>query len=163
MESKIAAMKAKHAELCAQIKKIEAEQAAAVSSHKGAAGDIGDAKSGVNAADQGVESAEARAAREAKEAEIAKKKAEEAAKRLAAAEAYAASKGSPTAMDAEVARLKNEYEMAKETYIKESNDVKAAQRRVDMAKAELAKWETHSSAHVAGPAILCLALLMLQA
>jgi len=146
MQAKIAEMKAKHAELCSQIKKIEAEQAAAVAAHQAAGGAIKDAEGNVISADQGVESAEARAAREAKEAAAAQKAAEEAKARLAAAEAYAASKGSPTAMDAEVARLKKEYEMAKETYIKEANDVKAAQKRVDMAKAELAKWEPHSSA-----------------
>merc|ERR1719473_333775 len=152
-------MKAKHAELCGQIKKIEAEQAAAVAAHQKSGAAIGDAKDGVLSADQGIESAEARAAREAKEAAAAKKAAEEAKARLAAAEAYAASKGSPTAMDAEVARLKNEYEMAKETYIKEANDVKAAQKRVDMAKAELAKWETHSSASTAAMSLLVAAAL----
>jgi len=155
MEAKIAAMKAKHAELCAQIKKIEAEQAGAVSSAQKAGGKIGAAEKGVVNADQAVESAEARAAREAAEAAAAKKKAEEAEARLAKAETLLKD---PNALDPEVARLKKEYEMAKETYIKENNDVKAAQKRVDMAKAELAKWEQSSARTTAISLFIAVAL-----
>merc|ERR1719453_1699485 len=149
MEAKIAAMKKRHQELCAQIKKVEAEQAAAVNGHAGAAGAISAKEQGVDQAEGSVEAAKARAALEEKEAAAAAKKAALAKERLAAAEA--AMKGGPTGLDAEAAKLKQEYEMAKETYTKEANDVKAAQKRVDMAKAELAKWEPHSSARAAAP------------
>merc|ERR1719453_1884835 len=149
MEAKIAAMKKRHQELCAQIKKVEAEQAAAIQGHQGAAGAIDAKEQGVDQAEDTVDSAKARAAMEEKEAAAAAKKAALAKERLAAAEA--AMKGGPTGLDAEAARLKKEYEMAKETYTKEANDVKAAQKRVDMAKAELAKWEPHSSARAAAP------------
>merc|ERR1719214_572182 len=154
-EQKIAAMKARHAELCAQIKKLEADQAGAVSSAQKAGGKIGAAEKGVVNADQAVESAEARAAREAAEAAAAKKKAEEAEARLAKAETLLKD---PNALDPEVARLKKEYEMAKETYIKENNDVKAAQKRVDMAKAELAKWEQSSARTTAISLFIAVAL-----
>jgi len=93
-------------------------------------------------------------------------KAEAAKARLAKAEAVAASGGAGIAkLDAEVAAAKKDYEMAKETYTKEANDVKAAQKRVDMAKAELAKWQPqqYSSAHVVTPALLGLLLLLVQA
>merc|ERR1719453_1756865 len=147
MEAKIAAMKKRHQELQAQIKKVEAEQAAAIQGHQGAAGAIDAKEQGVDQAEDTVEAAKARAALEEKEAAAAAKKAALAKERLAAAEA--AMKGGPTGLDAEAAKLKKEYEMAKETYTKEANDVKAAQKRVDMAKAELAKWETHSAARTA--------------
>jgi len=159
MEAKIAAMKAKHADLCAQIKKLEAEQAGAISAHSKAKGGIGAAEQGVVTADQNVETAEARAAREAAQAAAAKKAAEEAKAKLAAAERLVKD---PNALDPEVARLKNEYEMAKETYTKEANDVKAAQRRVDMAKAELAKWQTHSSARTAAVSLFVAVALALH-
>merc|ERR1719379_3001005 len=67
--------------------------------------------------------------------------------RLAKAEAAAAGSGKDAAaVKAEIAKEKKEYEMAKETYTKEANDVKAAQKRVNDAKAELAKWEPRSGA-----------------
>merc|ERR1740138_464886 len=73
--------------------------------------------------------------------------------KLAKAEAAAAGSGKDAAaVKAEIAKEKEEYEMAKETYTKEANDVKAAQKRVDDAKAELTKWEPHSSA--AGASVL---------
>merc|ERR1719191_1329623 len=78
------------------------------------------------------------------------------------AKAEAASKGSgkdAEAVKAEIAKEKKEYEMAKETYIKEANDVKAAQKRVDQAKAELRKWEPYSGAPRASPVLAALALL----
>merc|ERR1740138_1029530 len=72
--------------------------------------------------------------------------------RLAKAEAVAAGSGKDAAaVKAEIAKEKEEYEMAKERYTKEANDVKAAQKRVDDAKAELAKWEPRSSASVVAP------------
>lgn len=160
MEAKLAAMKKKHEELCAQIKKVEAEQNAAKASAAGAGGKIADTKQGVLGAEQDVESAEAKAAREAAQAKQAAKEAEAAKARLAAAEA-AATKAGQANMDAETARLKKEYEMAKEMYTKEANDVKAAQKRVDMAKAELAKWETHSAARVVAP-LFAVALVVLS-
>merc|ERR1719299_227278 len=70
------------------------------------------------------------------------------------AKAEAASQGSgkdAAAVKAEIAKEKKEYEMAKETYIKEANDVKAAQKRVDDAKAELRKWEPYSASPRASP------------
>merc|ERR1719213_614745 len=91
------------------------------------------------------------------EAEKAAEEADAAKARLAAAEA-AASKAGRANMDAETAKLQKEYEMAKERYTKEANDVKAAQKRVDMAKAELAKWETHSSVRAAAPVLTILLL-----
>merc|ERR1719333_933650 len=84
---------------------------------------------------------------EAKEAEQALKELEAMKAKLAKAEAAAANSGTDAAaVKAQIAKEKEEYEMAKETYTKEANDVKAAQKRVDQAKAELAKWEPHSSA-----------------
>merc|ERR1719333_1255758 len=144
MEAKIAAMKKRHEELCAQIKKVEAEQSAAVQGHQNAAGAINAKEQGVDGAENSVEAAKRRAA-------LAKE-------RLAKAEAAVAM--GPKGLDAEAQRLKKEYEMAKEVYTKEANDVKYCQKRVNMAKAELAKWE-QSSAYVATPAILGLVLLML--
>merc|ERR1740138_517907 len=67
--------------------------------------------------------------------------------RLAKAEAASAGSGKDAAaVKAEIAKEKKEYELAKETYTKEANDVKAAQQRVNDAKAELAKWEPRSGA-----------------
>merc|ERR1719333_959243 len=84
---------------------------------------------------------------EAKEAEQALKELEAMKAKLAKAEAAAANSGTDAAaVKAQIAKEKEEYEMAKETYTKEANDVKAAQKRVDQAKAELAKWEPRSSA-----------------
>merc|ERR550537_717751 len=161
MEAKIAAMKKRHEELCAQIKKVEAEQAAAMSGHQQAAGAIGAKEQGVDSAEDGIDAAKRRAALEEAEAKKAAAAAAAAKERLAKAEAAVAM--GPKGLDAQAQKLKTEYEMAKETYTKEANDVKAAQKRVDMAKAELAKWETHSSAHIACPTLLGLALLMFQA
>jgi len=160
MEAKLAAMKKKHQELQAQIKQVEAEQAAA----KAAAGGhgVGKAKNGVVGAEQDLDSAEARAAAEAAEAKKAQEEAAAAKARLAAAEA-AASKQGKANMDAETARLQKEYEMSKERYTKEANDVKAAQRRVDQAKAELAKWEPRqSSARAVAPIFTAVLLATLS-
>merc|ERR1719371_84261 len=137
MEAKIAAMKKRHEELCAQIKKVEAEQSAAVQGHQNAAGAINAKEQGVDGAENSVEAAKRRAALEAKEAEAAQKRAALAKERLAKAEAAVAM--GPKGLDAEAQRLKQEYEMAKEVYTKEANDVKYCQKRVDQAKAELAK------------------------
>merc|ERR1719428_307689 len=98
-----------------------------------------------------MEQAEAQKAMEEMEAVTA---------RLAKAEAAAKGSGKDAAaVKAEIAKEKKEYEMAKETYTKEANDVKAAQKRVDDAKAELAKWEPYSGAPKASPILAALALL----
>merc|ERR1719182_978732 len=110
MEAKIAAMKKRHADLCAQIKKVEAEQAAAVAAHGNAGAKINSKEQGVDQAEGSVGAAQKRAALEAKEAEAAAKRAAAAKERLAKAEA-ALAKG-PSGLDAEAVRLKKEYEMA---------------------------------------------------
>jgi len=159
LEAKMAAMQKKHEELCAQIKKVESEKAAAEANRKHG---VGAAKNGVEAAEQDIESAEDKAAREAKEAELAAKEAAAAKARLAAAEAAATGKGKGE-MDAETARLHKEYEMSKERYTKEANDVKAAQKRVQQAKAELAKWEpAQGSARAVAPMLTAMVLCVLS-
>merc|ERR1719387_2093395 len=98
------------------------------------------------------------AAAESKQAALAGEEAAAAKARLAKAEELMNGGGkSAAAMNAEVEKAKKDYELAKEKYTKEANDVKAVQKRVAMAKAELAKWE-QSSARVVAPTIVALLL-----
>merc|ERR1719353_439224 len=144
---KIAALKAQHEKLCAEIKKLD-EEAKAAGFQFDDADSATDAQAGaVNQQQAQMQNATMKAKMEAKEAEQALKELEAIKAKLAKAEAAASNKGTDAAaVKAQIAKEKEEYEMAKETYTKEANDVKAAQKRVDDAKAELAKWETHSNA-----------------
>lgn len=154
--AKIAAMKKKHAELCAQIKELEAEQAAASGGAQKANSAVGNAQQGITKSEGELSAAEAAAAQEDKEAAAASAEAEAAKAKLAKAEALTGKSGKDH--QAAVAAAKKDYEMAKEKYIKEANDVKAVEKRVAMAKAELAKWETRSSAKITVPAVMALVL-----
>merc|ERR1719420_973835 len=107
-----------------------------------------------------MQNATMKAKMEQAEAKRALKELEAMKAKLAKAEAAASGSGSDAAATkAEIAKEKEEYEMAKETYTKEANDVKAAQKRVDQAKAELAKWETHSSAHQSALALFTIMMV----
>jgi chromosome segregation ATPase len=142
---KIAALKAQHEKLCAEIKKLDDEaRAAGFQFDKADSATDGQANA-VDAEAQQMQNATMKAKMEKEEAQKAMDELEAIKARLAKAEA--ASKGSgkdAAAVKAEIAKEKKEYERAKETYTKEANDVKAAQKRVDEAKAELAKWEPRS-------------------
>jgi len=150
---KIAALKAQHEKLCAEIKKLD-EEAKAAGFEFSKADSATDGQAGaVNQEQQQMQNATMKAQAEQAEAQKALDQLEAMKARLAKAEAAAAGSGKDAAaVKAEIAKEKKEYEMAKETYTKEANDVKAAQERVNQAKAELAKWEPHSGA--AGASIL---------
>merc|ERR1719262_1634689 len=144
---KIAALKAQHEKLCAEIKKLD-DEAKAAGFQFDDADSATDAQAGaVNQQQAQMQNATMKAKMEAKEAEQALQELEAMKAKLAKAEAAASGTGKDAAATkAEIAKEKEEYEMAKEKYIKEANDVKAMQKRVDQAKAELAKWEPHSGA-----------------
>merc|ERR1719191_820987 len=113
----------------------------------------------VNSQMDQMQNATMKAKAEQAEAEKALKELEAIKAKLAKAEAAASNKGTDAAaVKAQIAKEKEEYEMAKETYTKEANDVKAAQKRVDQAKAELAKWEPRSGA-VQAPILASFAVL----
>merc|ERR1719263_2087508 len=144
---KIAALKAQHEKLCAEIKKLD-EEARAAGFEFAKADSTTDGQAGaVSQEQQQMQNATMKAQAEQTQAQKALDELEAVKARLAKAEAVAAGSGKDAAaVKAEIAKEKKEYEMAKETYTKEANDVKAAQQRVDQAKAELAKWEPHSGA-----------------
>lgn len=144
---KIAALKAQHEKLCAEIKKLD-DEAKAAGFQFDDADSATDAQAGaVNQQQAQMQNATMKAKMEAKEAEQALKELEAMKAKLAKAEAAASNSGTDAAaVKAQIAKEKEEYEMAKEKYIKEQNDVKAVQKRVDEAKAELAKWEPRSNA-----------------
>merc|ERR1719375_2075363 len=155
---KIAALKAQHEKLCAEIKKLD-DEARAAGFQFDKADDSTAAQAGaVNQQQAQMQNATMKAKMEAAEAEKALKELEAMKAKLAKAEAAAKGSGQDAAaVKAQIAKEKEEYEMAKEKYIKESNDVKAVQKRVDDAKAELAKWETHSGATSASVLVSALA------
>lgn len=158
-EAKIEGMKKTHAELTAEIKTLEAEMAAANQEAQGASGGVAANQQQVAAAEKELAAAEANAATKGKTAAQSEAEAEAAKAKLAKAQAAAQGKGKGNAaLTEEVKKAQQEYELAKETYTKEANDVKAAKDRVARAKAELAKWEVHSSASAAAPALLALVL-----
>lgn len=152
-EAKIAAMKAKHAELTAQIEQLEKEQGSVQASAAQNQAKVAQEKQGVQQAEQDLQAAKNSAGLEAQEAAAAEKEAAAAKAKLDAAQSKAGASGG--AGD-QTEQLQKDYELAKEKYTKEANDVKAAQERVAVAKAELAKWE--SAASTAAPAILALLL-----
>jgi len=146
-KEKIEALKAQHEKLCAEIKKMDDEAKAAGFSLDKAEGATSAQGGAVNSQMDQMQNATMKAKAEEAEAAKALKELEAIKAKLAKAEAAASNKGTDAAaVKAQIAKEKEEYEMAKETYTKEANDVKAAQKRVDQAKAELAKWETHSNA-----------------
>lgn len=142
VQAKIEAMKKKHDDICAQIKALEAESASMgvkLSSHQA---DATNKETSVNSAQSRLNGAAAAAAAEAREAEAALKAAEDAKAKLANAEHLAsgaeADKGK---LQAAIDTQQHEYDAAAERFKKEDADVQAAQKRVDRAKAELAKYE----------------------
>jgi chromosome segregation ATPase len=146
-QQKIEALKAQHAKLCEQIKKMDEEAKAAGFSLDKAEGATGAQAGAVNSQMDQMQNATMKAKAEESEAKKALQELEAMKAKLTQAEAAAAGSGKDAAaVKAEIAKEKKEYEMAKETYTKEANDVKAAQERVNDAKAELAKWEPRSSA-----------------
>lgn len=141
-QAKIAALKKKSAELCAEIKKLEGEQSGAIQSYEGA-------KSGASAKEAQKLQAEAEVngatgimSQEQKEAEQAELEAAQAKDRLTKAEERVKLMGKTKELDELVVKEEKEYNEALETFRKEENDVKGAQKRVAQAKAELAKWES---------------------
>merc|ERR550514_2568024 len=125
-----------------KIKELEAESAGMGQELTTKTSAVQSSHGGVAAAKQQLDGANQVAAKEAAEAEAAKKAAEDAKARLAQAEGLAGTAaGDEAARAAEIEKQQKEYELAKEKWTKEDNDVKAAQKRVDRAKAELAKFE----------------------
>merc|ERR1719326_1526627 len=110
--------------------------------YDGAKADTSGKQSAAAAAQGELAAAEGLTAKEQQEAGQAELEAAQAKDRLAKAEAELAKLGgTQPELEARVAKEKKEYEMALETFKKEENDVKAVQKRVAIAKAELAKWE----------------------
>jgi len=156
-QSKIAALKKKNADLCAEIKKLEAEQDTAIGSYESAKQGSSAKEAQVLKAEAELNGANGIMSAEEKEAAQAELEAAQAKDKLTKAEERAKTLGDPAKLDALVAKEKEEYEMALENFKKEENDVKAVQKRVAQAKAELAKWEgtpTQSGGHCVYPLLL---------
>lgn len=160
-QDKIAALKKKSADLCAEIKKLEGEQGVAIQSFEGAKQGASAKEAQKLKAEAEVNGATGIAAAEQKEAAQAELEAAQAKDRLTKAEAAAKAAQDPAELDALVVKEKKEYEDALENFKKEENDVKASQLRVAQAKAELAKWESHSGAHCVSSLLLPIIVALL--
>merc|ERR1719454_365242 len=148
-QAKLDAMKKKHEELCAQIKALEAESAAMGHTMSDHNREILSKKAAADAESGQIDGAKRRAQEELEQAEAAKRDAEAAKAKVAEAEHLAT--GAETdqgKLQEAIAKEQGEYDAAAERYQKEDTDVKEAQKRVDRAKRELAKYEQQPLASI---------------
>merc|ERR1719159_701918 len=144
-QAKVDAMKKKHEELCKQIKALEAESAAMGHTMSNHNRELSSKKALADAENGQITGAQRRAQEEAAEAEAAKRDAEAAKARLANAEQLATGKDADQGkLQDAIAKEQGEYDAAAEKFRKENTDVTEAQKRVDRAKAELAKYDQQS-------------------
>lgn len=164
LRAKIADLDKRHKELCKESLTLEEERTAALGESGNANAKVMKEAGNVQQAKADLKKAQDAAAQAAAKAAAAEAAAAEAKAKLAAAEAaLQAGNGKEEELRKKIEVLKKIWEEKKEELVKEQNDVKAAEKRVARAKANLAKYEPRQSAghrSTAALAALILAALL---